>query len=130
MEQRFFGRTNKKVTILTIGGAGLGNLSQEKVDLNFKKALDAGINMIDVAPSYGNAEINIAPWIKKFRNNFFLAEKTQARTKDGAKKELEKSLKNLGTDHFELYQFHAVKNQEDLQTIFAKGGAMETFLEA
>lgn len=130
MEQRVFGRTNKKVSILTIGGFGLGNVSQEKVDLNFKKAMDAGINMIDIAPSYGNSEINISSWVKKYRNKFFLAEKTTQRTKEGAKEELEQSLKNLGTDHFDLYQFHAVKSVDELQTIFGKNGAMETFLEA
>ena len=56
MEKRKFGKTNKKVTILTIGGAGLGETSQQESDNAFKKALDAGINMIDVAPSYGEAE--------------------------------------------------------------------------
>ena len=130
LEKRIFGRTNKKVTILTIGGAGLGNISQEEVDKNFKKALDAGINMVDVAPSYGQAEIKIGSWIKKYRNSIFLAEKTQARTNEGAKKELEQSLINLKTDHFDLYQFHAVKTIDELKTIFGKGGAMEAFLEA
>ena len=86
--------------------------------------------MIDVAPSYKDAELKIAHWVKEYRDNFFLAEKTMERTKEGAKKELEESLKRLGTDHFDLYQFHAVKTFEELDKIFGKGGAMEAFQEA
>lgn len=130
MEKRKFGRMNKEVTILTIGGAGLGEVDQEEVDRSFKKALDVGINMIDVAPSYGDAETKLHKWVKEYRDQFFLAEKTMERTKEGAQKELENTLKTLGTDHIDLYQFHAVKSIEELHSIFGKGGAIETFLEA
>ena len=130
MEKRRFGKTNHEVTILTIGGAGLGEVSQELADQSFKKGLDAGINMVDIAPSYGDAENKVAHWIKEYRDNFFLAEKTMERTKEGAKKELEASLKRLGTDHFDLYQFHAVKTFDELDIIFGKNGAMEAFQEA
>lgn len=130
MEKRKFGKTNEEVTILAIGGAGLGETSQEEADKAFKKALDSGINMIDVAPSYGDAENKIAHWIKEYREDFFLAEKTMERTKKGAERELHESLKRLGTDHFDLYQFHAVKTFDELDTIFGKGGAMEAFQEA
>ena len=68
--------------------------------------------------------------IKEYRDDFFLAEKTMERTKGGAQKELEESLKRLGTDHFDLYQFHAVKTFDELNIIFGKGGAMEAFQEA
>lgn len=130
MEQRIFGRTNKKVTILTMGGFGLGYISQEEADKYFKKGLDVGINMIDVAPSYGEAESRISSWVKKYRDKFFISEKTQERSKEGAKRELEQSLKTLGTDYFDLYQLHGVQSTDELNKIFGKGGAMEAFLEA
>jgi aryl-alcohol dehydrogenase-like predicted oxidoreductase len=130
MEKRKFGKMNHEVTILTLGGAGLGNLSQETADIFIKQALDANLNMIDVAPSYGNAEERLSKWVKEYREDIFLSEKTQERTKKGAKNELESSLKILGTDYFDLYQFHAVKSMEELNIIFGKGGTMETFLEA
>lgn len=130
MEKRKFGRINSKVSVIALGGAGLGEATQEESDRAFKKAMEAGVNMIDVAPSYKDAENKIAHFVKEYRDNFFLAEKTMERTKEGAKKELEESLKRLGTDHFDLYQFHAVKTFTELGTIFGKGGAMEAFQEA
>ena len=132
MEKRRFGKTNAKVTVLTLGGFGIGadNVSQADCDTYFKKAVAAGINMIDIAPSYGQAETNVTKLMKEYRDNFFVAEKTMERTKEGAQKELQQSLKNLATDHFELYQFHAVKSLEELDTIFGPKGAMEAFQEA
>jgi predicted aldo/keto reductase-like oxidoreductase len=130
MQKRRFGKTNYDVTILSLGGCGLGVVSQSVADEAFKMALDSGINMIDVAPSYGHAEENLAKWVKEYRNQFFLAEKTMERTKEGAEKELLSSINKLGTDHFDLYQFHAVKSVNELDKIFSKGGAIEAFKEA
>ena len=86
--------------------------------------------LFDVAPSYGNAEEMLGPALEPYRKDVFLACKTTERKKEGARKELEQSLKNLQTDHFDLYQLHAVTTLEDVDTILGKGGAMETFLEA
>ncbi len=130
MEKRRFGKTNQNVSVLTLGGFALGFIEQDLVDTYFKKAMDAGINMIDIAPSYGKAELNVSNLVKEYRDNFFIAEKTMERTKEGAKRELEQSLKNLQTDHFDLYQFHAVKSVHELNIIFGENGAMETFQEA
>jgi aryl-alcohol dehydrogenase-like predicted oxidoreductase len=95
-----------------------------------KLAIDSGINYFDVAPSYGDAEIKLGPALEPYRKGIFLACKTQKRTRNEARTELEQSLKNLRTDHFDLYQFHAVTTLRDVDTIFSAGGAMETFTEA
>jgi len=93
-------------------------------------AIDAGVNHFDVAPSYGNAELMLGPALEPYRKNVFLSCKTQKRTRDEARRELEQSLKNLRTDHFDLYQLHAVTTMSDVNTILGKGGALEAFLQA
>jgi predicted aldo/keto reductase-like oxidoreductase len=105
-------------------------VSQEEADKAIELAMKHEVNMIDVAPSYGNAEIRLRPWVEKYRNQFFLAEKTMKRTRKESWEELHHSLENLGTDHFDLYQFHAVSTADELKQIFGKDGAMETFKEA
>ncbi|MHA2139807.1 MAG: aldo/keto reductase, partial [Candidatus Hodarchaeales archaeon] len=118
-----------------MGGCGLGWLheheksvekAQDIADIAIRKAFDAGINIIDVAPTYGEAEVRLHPWVEKYRGKIFLADKTMERTKGSAKTELENSLNRLGTDTFDSYQFHAVKNMEELNIIFGKEGALET----
>ncbi len=95
-----------------------------------KLAIDSGINYFDVAPSYGDAELKLGPALEPYRKNVFLACKTTERTKAESRAELEKSLKNLRTDHFDLYQLHAVTTLQDVETILGPGGALETFVEA
>ena len=130
METRNFGRTGAKITFITMGGCGLGYVDQDKADKAVKLAMDHGINMIDVAPTYGNAEVRLNPWIEKYRNKFFLSEKTLKRKKNGAWRQLNKSLEKLGTSYFDLYQFHAVSSMEELDQILGENGAMEAFREA
>jgi aryl-alcohol dehydrogenase-like predicted oxidoreductase len=130
METRVFGRTNAKITIITMGGCGLGYVDQNEADNAVKLAMDHGVNMIDVAPTYGKAEERLKPWIQEYRDKFFLAEKTMKRTKKGAWKQLNRSLERLDTTHFDLYQFHAVSSMEELHQILGKDGAMEAFTEA
>jgi len=130
METRIFGKIGAKISILAMGGCGLGYVEQEEADKAVKLAMDHGINMIDVAPTYGNAEIRLNPWIEKYRKDFFLAEKTMKRTKKSAWRQLNQSLKRLDTSYFDLYQFHAVSSMEELNQILGEGGAMEAFKEA
>jgi predicted aldo/keto reductase-like oxidoreductase len=131
VETRKLGKIDFNSTIITLGGCGPGYVSQEEADkaveLAFKKHR---VNMIDVAPSYGDAEIRLNPWISKYRDKFFIAEKTTKRTKTEAWEELNMSLDKTGAKHFDLYQFHAVGSFEELDTILGKGGAMEAFIEA
>jgi predicted aldo/keto reductase-like oxidoreductase len=130
METRIFGKTGAKITFITMGGCGLGYVDQDEADKAVKLAMEHGINMIDVAPTYGNAEERLKPWIKKYRNKFFLSEKTLKRKKNGALRQLNRSLEKLGTSFFDLYQFHAVSSMEELEQILGENGAMEAFKEA
>lgn len=138
MEYRRLGITSHNTSVLTLGGCALGWLhdqngperAQKIADEAIENAIKQGINIIDVAPSYGEAEVRLKPWIQKIRNQIFLAEKTMERTKKGAFDELNSSLERLGTTSFDLYQFHAVSTMEELEQIFGKDGAMEAFKEA
>lgn len=130
METRIFGRTQAKITFITMGGCGLGYVDQDEADRAVKLAMENGVNIIDVAPTYGNAEIRLNPWIEKYRNKFFLSEKTLKRKKSAALRQLNKSLEKLGTSYFDLYQFHAVSSMEELNQILGENGAMEAFKEA
>jgi len=85
---------------------------------------------VDVAPTYGQAEARLKPWIEKYRDRFFLAEKTTKRKKEEVWEELRNSLRNIGAEYFDLYQFHSVNSMETLEQIFSRGGAMEAFKEA
>lgn len=130
IEKRSLGRTGEKLSILGFGGIVVTDATTEQAAQRVKEAIDFGINYFDVAPSYGNAEDMLGPALEPYRKNVFLACKTNKRTRDDARKELETSLKKLRTDHLDLYQHHAVTRLEDVDTILGKGGAMETFLEA
>jgi aryl-alcohol dehydrogenase-like predicted oxidoreductase len=130
MEKRKFGRTGHMSTIAIFGGAAFWEISQADADKTMQLVIDAGINHIDIAPSYGQAELRVGPWMKTERGRFFLGCKTTERTKEGAWRELNESLERLQTSSFDLYQFHAVTTMEELDAVFAKGGALETFLEA
>ena len=130
MEKRSLGRTGEMLSIIGFGGIVVRDATPQKAAEDVKLAIDAGINYFDVAPSYGDAEIKLGPALEPYRKDVFLACKTGKRTKSEARAELEQSLKNLRTDHFDLYQHHAVTNLADVDTILGPGGAMETFIEA
>ena len=130
LEKRVLGRTGEKLSILGFGGIVVMNATPEQSEQRVREAIEYGVNYFDVAPSYGDAEIKLGPVLEPYRSKVFLACKTQERKKEGALKELEQSLKHLRTDHFDLYQLHAVTTLEEVETIFGSNGAMEVFLEA
>lgn len=130
IEKRSLGKTGEMLSMIGFGGIVVSGVTAEEASASVKLAIDTGINYFDVAPSYGNAEEMLGPALEPYRKNVFLACKTQGRTRDDARKELEQSLKYLRTDHFDLYQHHAVTELKDVDTILGPGGAMETFLEA
>src|SRR5210317_1391144 len=127
IEKRTLGRTGEMLSMIGFGGIVVNKATTAQAATRVKEAIDYGINYFDVAPSYGNAEEMLGPALEPYRKDVFLACKTQKRKADGAREELENSLKLLRTDHFDLYQLHAVTKPEDVDTIFAEGGAMETF---
>ncbi len=130
IEKRSLGNTGEMLSMIGFGGIVVRGVTSEEASASVKLAIDSGINYFDVAPSYGNAETMLGPALEPYRKNIFLACKTQKRTRDEARKELEQSLKNLRTDYFDLYQHHAVTTLQDVDTLFGAGGSMETFLEA
>lgn len=130
METRRYGRTGHMSSVAVFGGAAFMQISQEDADKVLQLILEAGINHLDVAPSYGQAEIRIGPWMPRERERFFLGCKTLERTREGAWNELQQSLKNLQTETFDLYQCHAVTTMEELDAITMKGGALEAFVKA
>lgn len=127
LEKRRLGSTGFEASIITLGGAGLGHISQPEADKAIEMALRHGVNMVDVAPSYGDAELRLASWMQKYRDKIFLAEKTGERSREGAWKQLHNSLKRLGVEGFDLYQMHAIKNLEELDQALGKDGAVEAF---
>jgi predicted aldo/keto reductase-like oxidoreductase len=128
--KRSLGKTGEMLSVIGFGGIVVMNATPEEASERVKLAIDYGINYFDVAPSYGDAEKKLGPALEPFRKDIFLACKTGKRTKVEARVELEQSLINLRTDHFDLYQLHAVTTLADVDTIFAPGGAIETFIEA
>ena len=121
---QLFGETLSKVAF---GGVIVADEDQKDADRYVDEALDMGVNYFDVAPTYGDAEIKMGNAFKGRRDQVFLACKTEDRTKAGARKLLEQSLKNLKTDHFDLYQLHAVFTKHDVYRIFGPDGAFETY---
>jgi len=130
IEKRSLGKTGEMLSVIGFGGILVMNATDADSSTLVKTAIDAGVNYFDVSPSYGNAELKLGPALEPYRKHVFLSCKTDGLTREDARKELEQSLKNLRTDHFDLYQLHAVTKLEDVKTILGKGGAIETFLEA
>ena len=130
METRQFGRTGHMSTIAIFGGAAFSEISQEDADKVMEQVIEAGINHIDIAPSYGQAELRVGPWMPRERSRFFLGCKTMERTKQGAWDEMQRSLKLLQTESFDLFQAHAITTMEELDSVTMKGGALEAFVEA
>jgi len=128
--RRKLGRASDELSIIGFGGILLNNNTQEFANENIAKAFDNGINYYDVAPSYGNALDKMGPALKPYRDKCFLACKTTSRDKKGAENELNQSLLKLSTDHFDVYQLHALTSVDEVNEAFAAGGAMEAFQRA
>ena len=130
MEKRRLGRTGQMSSVLTLGGAAFWRVPQAEADRVIELALEHGVNHIDVAPTYGEAELRLKKWMEEHRDEFFLACKTRHRTRDEAAEQLRASLGRLGVEHFDLYQLHGLDKPEELETALGEGGAMEAILEA
>lgn len=130
MQTRRFGRTGHYSTVAIFGGAGLGRVTQDVADRAMEQIIAAGVNHIDIAASYGDAELRVGPWMDRERNRFFLGTKTTERTQQGAWEELQRSLERLRTDHLDLYEIHAITRMDELDAALAPGGALDAFLQA
>ena len=134
MPTRAFGKTEYKTGILSLGGQATLEIAgrEEEAEKIIHRAIDLGINYIDTAASYGRgvSQLNIGRVMKTRRNEVFLASKTHDRTYDGSMRLLEESLKNLQTDHLNLWQLHNVQNQGQIDQIFAPDGAIKALEKA
>ncbi len=126
MNKRPYGSSGIELSVVGFGGIRVMNESAAESDRAVGMAIDAGINYFDVAPNYGDAQSMLGPALSPYRKDVFLACKSQIRDADGARSELEQSLKLLKTDCFDLYQLHAVASREDVEEILSPGGALET----
>jgi aryl-alcohol dehydrogenase-like predicted oxidoreductase len=125
-----FGRTGHDSTRLLFGAAAIGNVSQEEADQTMELIREHGINHIDTAASYGDAELRLGPWIETHRDEYFLATKTGERTRAEAYNEIERSLERLRTDQIDLIQLHNLVDEDEWRTAFSAGGALEGVVEA
>ncbi len=130
MQTRRFGRTGHESTVAIFGAAAFWEIDQAQADKTMELVIEHGVNHIDVAPSYGQAEERVGPWLKRARERFFVGCKTMERTKIGAATEMQHSLKRLQTDAFDLYQIHAITSMNELDEVTRKGGALEAIQEA
>ena len=125
---------NSRDSLSIIGFGGIVLLGQEQADADREvaRAVDRGVNYFDVAPAYGRgeAERKLGPALAPYRGRVFLADKSNQRDADGCRAELEQSLRVLRSDYFDLYQLHAISTAEDVEKVFAPGGAMETLTRA
>jgi len=130
METRLLGRTGHRSTVAILGAFAFSEATQVETDTAMETVLEAGVNHIDVAPTYGHAEEMLGPWLARERERFFLGCKTMERDKQGAARELRESLERLQVDHFDLYQIHAITREEELLQVLRPGGAIEALVEA
>ena len=125
-----FGRTGHQSSRTIFGAASLSRVSQDIADRTLEVLLRHGVNHIDTAASYGDAELRIRPWLKREPGRFFLATKTDARTRNEARDELHRSLDRLGVDHVDLWQLHNLADPIEWDTALSPGGVIEAAVEA
>jgi predicted aldo/keto reductase-like oxidoreductase len=133
LPKRVLGKTGQKLSVVGFPGLALMHYEQEQCTKALHSAFERGVNYYDVAPAYGNGQCETKMGIGLQglpRDKYFLACKTKMRDAEGARKELENSLKLLKTDRFDLYQLHHLVQPSAVKQALGPGGAMETILKA
>jgi aryl-alcohol dehydrogenase-like predicted oxidoreductase len=130
IEKRPFGRTGHMSTVTLFGAAALGSVTQAEADRTLDLLLEYGVNHIDTAASYGEAELRIGPWMGRYRKQFFLATKTGERTYAKAREEIHRSLERLRVDSVDLIQLHALVHPDEWDVAMGPGGVLEACIEA
>jgi aryl-alcohol dehydrogenase-like predicted oxidoreductase len=125
-----FGRSGHLSTRTIFGAAALSRVTQDEADRTLEVLLSYGVNHIDVAASYGDAELRIAPWLRQHRAGFYLATKTDARTAPEAREELHRSLERMGVDSVDLWQLHNLADPIEWDIALSPGGAIEAAVAA
>ena len=125
-----FGKTGHHSSRAIFGSVSLGGASQSEADRALDLLWEFGVNHIDTAPKYGEAERRLGPWMKNHRDQFFLATKTNERSYQDAKDQFQRSLERLQVDSVDLLQFHNLTDVVEREIIFGPGGAIEFLIEA
>lgn len=125
-----FGRTGHLSTRTLFGAAALSRVTQAEADRALDVLLEYGVNHIDTAASYGEAELRIGPWMDKYRSQFFLATKTGERTYQAARDQFHKSLERLRVSSVDLIQLHYLVDAKEWEIAMGPGGALEALIEA
>jgi aryl-alcohol dehydrogenase-like predicted oxidoreductase len=125
-----FGATGHDSSRVIFGAAALGSVSKGEADRALDVLLEHGINHIDVAADYGDAELRIASWLQRFPGTFFVATKTGERTYRGAREEIRRSLDRLGVDRIDSIQLHNLVDVIEWDTALSADGALEAAIEA
>ncbi len=125
-----FGRTGHLSSRLIFGAAGLGSCEQPFADEILNFALAQGVNHIDTAASYGDAEEKMAPFLSNHRSEIFLATKTGDRSYQGARDSIRRSLERMGVDSFELIQLHNLTLRDEWELVHSDQGALRALVEA
>lgn len=125
-----FGRTGHQSTRIIFGAAALGAVSQAEADRTMELVLEHGINHIDVAASYGEAEDRLNPWLEDHRDEVFLATKTGERTFQPAYDQIQRSLERMGVDQIDLIQLHNLAEADEWEVALGAGGALEAAVKA
>jgi aryl-alcohol dehydrogenase-like predicted oxidoreductase len=125
-----FGRSGHDSTRVIFGAAALSRVTQEVADAALEVLLRHDINHIDVAASYGDAELRVRPWLRSHPGRFFLATKTGRRTAEAAREELHRSLDRLGVDRVDLWQLHNLSDPIEWDIALSPGGALDAAVQA
>jgi len=131
IEKRELGKTGLKVTILGLGCAQIGALRNFKLAVEIiETAINLGINYIDTASTYGNAEEKVGEVMRSRRNEVILATKTLQRDKENSWREINKSIERLKTDYVDILQIHSVNTMAELDKITSKNGSLYSVIKA
>lgn len=130
IEQQVFGRTGHMSSRLLLGAAAFSAVTQAEADASMEVALSYGINHVDTAASYGDAELRLGDWIRRNGRPFFLATKTGERTAAAAASEIRRSLERLQVDQVDLIQLHHLVDPDEWETALGPGGALEAAVAA
>lgn len=130
---RRLGKTGQRVTMIGLGGWNMGRIRDRDTAIAvIHRALDLGVGFFDTAWDYqeGESERRLGLGLKGNRDDVFLMTKVHARDKQGALDQLHQSLRRLQTDHLDLWQFHSIRENSEVERIFGPGGAMEAAVQA
>jgi aryl-alcohol dehydrogenase-like predicted oxidoreductase len=130
ISKQTFGRSGYLSSRVLLGAAAFSEVTQDEADVAMASALSVGVNHVDVAASYGEAELRIGSWISRYGKTFFLATKTGERTRNKARAEIHRSLERLQVAQVDLLQLHNLVDPQEWETALGSGGALEAAIEA